>query len=521
MSDRPAENLLADENWRLNNLYYIKDKTGQRVLFKMNWAQRILYRDMWFLSVILKARQIGLTTFIQIFMLDRCLFNDNTNAGVIAHTLEDAVAFFDDKIKFAWDNLPADLRVEIGEDKTNNSRELKFGNGSKIRVGTSMRSGTLQYLHVSEFGKICAKFPEKAKEIISGALNTVAPGQYIFIESTAEGRQGRFYEICQTAERYAKSGLQLTKMDYKFFFFPWYKDPIYSLPGPEVPMSDTLRDYFVELEREHGITLTVAQRNWYVKKDAEQGDDMKQEYPAVPSEAFEKMLKGAIFAQQLRMARTEGRIAKLPHLRGQPVNVFWDLGRNDSNCMWFHQRDGAWNNFINYYEHRLVDITHYMHEMDAMSRDLGYQWGTMYLPHDGKTKHIESVAGSVREILETNGYRVRVVNRTPDKLISIGDARKAFTTARFDSELCDVGLQRLEGYSWVWDETHQTYRKTPEHNESSNGADAFQTFGSGYRGEDGSFRQQLANIDGGGARQYRRGRAVHNRLTNPDTSHVV
>lgn len=50
-----------------------------------------------------------------------------------------------------------------------------------------MRSGTLNYLHISEYGKICAKFPDKAREIRTGALNTIQAGQIAWIESTAEG----------------------------------------------------------------------------------------------------------------------------------------------------------------------------------------------------------------------------------------------------------------------------------------------------------------------------------------------
>ena len=101
---------LSDAWWRLNNLYFIKDKQGNKVRFKWNWAQKDLYNNMWYLNVILKARQLGMTTAIQIFMLDRALFNDNMNCGIVAHNREDAEAFFSDKIKFAYDNLPADLR---------------------------------------------------------------------------------------------------------------------------------------------------------------------------------------------------------------------------------------------------------------------------------------------------------------------------------------------------------------------------------------------------------------------------
>jgi len=49
---------------------------------------------------------LGLTTFIQIFMLDACVFNKDIRAGSIAHTLGDAQVIFRDKVKFPYDNLP-------------------------------------------------------------------------------------------------------------------------------------------------------------------------------------------------------------------------------------------------------------------------------------------------------------------------------------------------------------------------------------------------------------------------------
>ena len=124
------------------------------------------------------------TTFIQLFMLDRCLFNPDMKAGVIAHTREDASAFFTSKIKFAYDNLPEEIRKAVPAERTN-VRELAFRNGSRISVGTSLRSTTLQYLHVSEYGKLCAQYPDKAAEVRAGALNTIAPGNFVFVESTA------------------------------------------------------------------------------------------------------------------------------------------------------------------------------------------------------------------------------------------------------------------------------------------------------------------------------------------------
>ena len=213
-----AENRLNNPLWRLNNLYWIIGKSGNKSLFQLNWAQKKLYQDMWYMNLILKARQLGVSTFVCLLFLDRCLFNSNQHAGIIAHTREDAERMFR-RVKFAYDCLPAELK-DLRSVNTDNARELHLSNGSTLRIGTSMRSSTLQYMHISEFGKICAKFLDKAREIITGSLNAVAPGQYIFIESTAEGREGYFYQICKEAQANQDASKSLSSLDFRFHFFP-------------------------------------------------------------------------------------------------------------------------------------------------------------------------------------------------------------------------------------------------------------------------------------------------------------
>src|SRR3990167_8692481 len=270
----------ADPLWRLNNLYKIKDKTGSAVRFSMNAAQEELFSELHYLNAILKARQLGFTTFIQLLMLDACLFNSNTSAGVVAHTREDAEAFFKDKIKFAYDNLDDELKLVVSctQDST---KSLAFSNGSSIRVGTSLRSGTFQYLHVSEFGKLCARFPEKAREVVTGALNTVQAGQFIFIESTAEGTEGPFVDICQTAKKAAEQGQRLTPMDFKLHFFAWWRDPAYTLSEDDaasVVITDEHKTYFAKLYDKGVPQLTLGQRAWYVKKLQTQKEDRSEEH---------------------------------------------------------------------------------------------------------------------------------------------------------------------------------------------------------------------------------------------------
>ena len=173
----------ADRRWRLANLYKIKDAEGRCVTFRPNWAQRALLDEAHAMNVILKARQLGFTTLIQLIMLDACLFNANTAAGTIAHRLEDAGEIFNDKIRYAYDHLDPDLKAAVPAVQ-DSARKLSFANGSQIRVDSSLRSGTFQMLHISEHGKLCARYPAKAEEVRTGALNAVHAGQTVFIEST-------------------------------------------------------------------------------------------------------------------------------------------------------------------------------------------------------------------------------------------------------------------------------------------------------------------------------------------------
>lgn len=224
----PTKAKLKSKVWRLSNLYCITNKAGQEVLFNLNWAQKELYEREWHQMLVLKARQVGVTTYFAINFLDDCFWHGNTHAGIIAHRKEDAEDIFKKKVKYAYDRMPQWTRT-FNSATNDRSGELAFENGSSYRVSTGFRSGTYQRLLVSEFGKICAKSPDVAAEIVKGSLNTVAEDQVIAIESTAEGRSGYFYDFCKRAEALKESGKALSKMDMRFFFFPWYEEPSYRL----------------------------------------------------------------------------------------------------------------------------------------------------------------------------------------------------------------------------------------------------------------------------------------------------
>ena len=74
-------------------------------------------------------------------------------------------------------------------------------------------------------------------------------------------------------------------------------------------------------------------KNWYARMNETQGELMKQEYPNTDKEAFLRRNEGSIFAKALSDIRENGQITTIPFLRGKPVHVAFDLGRNDTTAL--------------------------------------------------------------------------------------------------------------------------------------------------------------------------------------------
>jgi hypothetical protein len=468
---------LADRLWRLNNLYEITDRRGRRVTFTMNSAQQALYRDMHRQNVILKARQRGFTTFIQLMMLDDCMFRPDVRAGTIAHTLSDAEVIFRDKIRFPYDHLPEMIKAMTPATNAN-AGELLLANNSSIRVGVSLRSGTLQVLHISEYGKLCARFPQKAREVRSGALNTLDKSGIVFIESTAEGQDGHFFELCQAARSRSNAGEALTAMDFRFHFAPWFEEEAYRLPAGSIAVPAPCADYFARLAR-LGNTLTGEQQAWYAKKLEQQQGDMKREFPSTPDEAFEAAIEGAYYAEGLARMEMDRRLTPLPIDRNVPVMTTWDLGLNDACAIWLVQAVGREIRFIDYYENSGFGLEHYVQELARLRAQHGIAYGAHYFPHDVTTCEISS-GRSRFDTLVSLGVTPVTVPRVASINDGINAVRRLLATASIDPVRCDRGLKALRNYRREWDEDRATFRDRPLHNWASHGADALRNFAQGY-----------------------------------------
>ena len=472
--EKKLRELLSDQGWRLQNLYYIIDKHGSKMKFVPNYAQANLYNNQHTFNVILKARQLGMSTFLMIYALDQCLFNPNYSAGVIAHTREDSENLFKNKVRFAYDNLPDWVR-EARPATSDSARKLEFNNGSSITVGTSLRGGTFQFLHISEYGKISARYPEKAIEIKTGALNTIHGDQKIFVESTAEGNSGEFYELCQTAQRLEQQGVKLTTLDPKLHFYPWYRDVSYTMDA-EVSITEDMAKYFSKLP----VKLSAGQKVWYLKKAEQQGEHMKREFPSTPEEAFEQSMEGAIYQKEMRAVREAGDIGEWLHEPSKSVYTFWDLGKgSDYTAIWFFQKVGNDYRFIDYHESWNEGWDFYA----KLLRSKPYVYAEHVLPWDGDMRIAGKEMTTIRQMLwELGVHPTRCVPKTKSVWLDIKNHCKAvLPRCKFDEKKCKAGIVALDNYRKEWDDKLGQWKDKPLHNESSHACDAFRTFALGFQ----------------------------------------
>ncbi len=460
----PELQYLKDPIWRINNLYYIRDTTGKRQKFKLNWAQKELLENENPCKIILKCRQIGITTFFSLYFLDKVLWNDNIQAGIIAQTLDDASNIFKDKLKYAFDHLHPALRA-LFKTVGDSAKELAFSHGSVIRVGTSLRSSTLQYLHISEFGKICAKDPEKAREIITGSLNTVHMGQSIVIESTAEGKEGYFYDMCQRSFKHNTENKEFGPLDFKPFFFPWWKHPEYTI-GVKKEFDEYLTDYFAKLYLDE-ISLSDAQKWWYAAKYITLKEDMTREYPSTVQEAFSASQDGYWYASALKELQINGRITNVSYDRALPVHCAWDLGQADFTAIWFFQLTKSGEiNCIDYFEKKDCPID----QIANILRVKGYTYGEHIWPHDANSRDRAGITfvqqarpfGLSGYILEQHSIRD-----------GINLVRATLSRCWFDQAKCHKGIIALESYAKKWSNSIGGFTGEAVHNDASHGSDAF------------------------------------------------
>jgi hypothetical protein len=221
-------------------LLRVRNRDGATCRLLANPAQRRFEQRRGRHNIVLKARQMGMTTWIA----GRCFLRTIANRGVltvqVAHTREAAESIFH-VVQRMWANLPEPLRKgPLARSRANVGQMVFPALDSEFRVVSAAdenagRGLTIQNLHLSEV----SRWPGDAAATLAGLRAALAPGGEMTLESTPSGASGAFYDEWMRAE---ESGLVR-------HFFPWWLEPAYVAAAAE-----NLRPDEMELMRLHGLS---------------------------------------------------------------------------------------------------------------------------------------------------------------------------------------------------------------------------------------------------------------------------
>ena len=462
---------ILSKKWRLNNLYRIIDKNANSIPLHLNPMQSDVLDNLHTRNLILKGRQIGMSTFAVLYLLDTVLFNENISAGIVSYSLEHAQHIFKKIIGHALDTLPKEIRHLSGV-LSRSAREISFNNGSSLRVDTTLRGGSYPLVLVSEFGKTCARNPLKAEEVITGTLQSVPKNGSIIIESTAEGSDGFFCDLVNSAT--LRGNDNLNEMEYRLFFYPWFSDENNAITTAHEPIFDPKQnDYFKKIDPQNKLTL--AQKHWYCQQEALLGDRIKREFPSNISEAFASSSDAYYFGEAINEAYNTNRCLYTSIYDALlPVYVAMDIGVNDLTVMVFFQIAHGEVRIIDYYEDNNKGVDFYA---KFLLQDKKYLYHTIFLPHDSTKRDpldtTNTYERDFRRLFSSTGTRFHVLKRI-DKQISISHAKIMINRCVFNISRVKSFLDQLSKYRKKWNEQQGRYVEDPQHNEASNFGDCFQ-----------------------------------------------
>jgi phage terminase large subunit len=358
------------------------------------------------------------------------------------------------KLTGAWDTLKEITRGVFGV-KTNESEMLvTFANGNKVQIigadnPDSLRGPGLSGLSLDEYSQIpAAAFGEVLSKALADHVG------YCIFSGTIKG----YDQLWQTFE---------AGKDNPEWFTLWQ-----NVDG--------------SLETETGATIEALRRAMEDdRKLVLQGLMTQAEFDQEWYLSPEAAIKGAFYGDQLKAARDQGRICRVPYDPSLPVDTDWDLGI-DAMAIWFSQseRSGAVR-LIDYLEDVGGGFPAVMKAMRGQEPNpagdaaiaarntvrVTYGFGKHWGPHDIETTEISSGL-TRRQTAHNMGIDFQV---TPRLSVDEGISATQMLMARcwWDEEKCKAGLEALRHYRRKYNNRLGIFTAEPEHDWASHGADAF------------------------------------------------
>ena len=221
---------LAAKLMMVENLLWIINKEAQLQLLQPNFAQRLLFSNWANRMILLKSRQLGISTAVIALFFIEAMITPGLSVAIVSHE-DRATRRLIDKIDVFHKYLPPELKTVLFHDS---DLEKTFPNGSTIYIGTAgMRAfghgDTIHRALVSE-----ESYYSNANRLLTGLNEAVPMSGYLIRESTPLGDSGYYYESIQSCID--------GRSDFKLLPFYWWYGEDYEIP----------RDSPLVLEEERG-----------------------------------------------------------------------------------------------------------------------------------------------------------------------------------------------------------------------------------------------------------------------------
>lgn len=267
----PAENgLLIPAQLRdglIENMLWIRSKKKGAKRLRLNRAQWAYSRRCTKRNIVLKARQLGITTYIAARYFIHTITQPGTTTVQVAHNQDAAEEIFKIVHRF-WEHLPEATKRGALVTSHANVREIVFpGMDSEYRVATAAdpnagRGMTIHHLHCSEV----SRWPRDGADTLASLRAAVPEDGEVVLESTPNGASGIFYEEWQKAE----------ETGYTRHFFPWWFDDNYVVDLRKMAVLPYTEE---ELDLAERAGLSEAQIGWRRIHRAQLRDLAEQEFP--------------------------------------------------------------------------------------------------------------------------------------------------------------------------------------------------------------------------------------------------
>lgn len=242
--------------------------------------------------------------------------------------------------------------------------------------------------------------------------------------------------------------------------------------NPELDTDETWTRFVVNPPTDsHVCSINYPDNKWFPAVLEQERLDAKArmkkaDYENIWEGKCKPAVTGAIYADEVAKAQEEGRFTLVPYDPALKVFPVFDLGWNDKMSIGLVQRHLSSLRCIGYMEedHKTLDW------VSAELRKLNYNWGTMFLPHDGA--HGDYKTGkSAKKIMEELGWSVQIVPNQPVET-GIKNARMAFGQLYVEKNKCARLIECLKRYRRTIPTTTGE-PSGPLHDEFSHGADMF------------------------------------------------